>query len=299
MRKLALILLATGIFACNMTHFTAKTTDTVLQAAQPAFNQESDLQLAREAAPGQLKTVEGFLLASGGTDKIYIALLAEGYCSYTFGFVEDDWERLTLEHKDKLADPIADRAADLYLRCMNYGLKLLDPSWEKALYGPFDGWAKKVKSASADEIPGLFWTAFGLGSALNVSRGDIAMQAFLPKARVAFEQVAKMDPGFYQGGADMALGLLNTALSKDLGGDPEAGKKHFERSIELTHGKFLLPMVLEAMAYGQAVNDEKFFHDTLVKVLETSPAIWPDQRLANEIAHEKAERYLAHEKELF
>ena len=41
------------------------------------------------------------------------------------------------------------------------------------------------------------------------------------------------------------------------------------------------------------------FHDTLVKVLETPPSIWPEQRLANEIAHRRARRYLKQEKELF
>jgi hypothetical protein len=36
-----------------------------------------------------------------------------------------------------------------------------------------------------------------------------------------------------------------------------------------------------------------------VKVLETPPSIWPEQRLANEIAHRRARRYLKQEKELF
>jgi len=36
-----------------------------------------------------------------------------------------------------------------------------------------------------------------------------------------------------------------------------------------------------------------------VKVLETPPSVWPEQRLANEIAHRRARRYLSHEKELF
>jgi hypothetical protein len=55
------------------------------------------------------------------------------------------------------------------------------------------------------------------------------------------------------------------------------------------------------MAYriGLQTNDQKFFHENLVKVLETPPSVWPEQRLANEIAHRRARRYLSHEKELF
>ena len=64
-------------------------------------------------------------------------------------------------------------------------------------------------------------------------------------------------------------------------------------------GKFLLARTLMAYRVGLQTNDEKFFHDNLVKVLETPPSIWPEQRLANEIAHRRARRYLSHEKELF
>ena len=55
------------------------------------------------------------------------------------------------------------------------------------------------------------------------------------------------------------------------------------------------------MARTYAVINQKqdVFHDTLVEVLRTSPAIWPEQRLANELAHVKARRYLKQEKDWF
>jgi hypothetical protein len=45
--------------------------------------------------------------------------------------------------------------------------------------------------------------------------------------------------------------------------------------------------------------NRKLFHDQLVKVLQTAPSVWPEQRLANEVAHRRARRYLTIEKELF
>ena len=52
------------------------------------------------------------------------------------------------------------------------------------------------------------------------------------------------------------------------------------------------------MAYrvGLQTNDRKFFHEQLKIVLETPPSVWPEQRLANEVAHRKARRYLTHER---
>jgi TRAP transporter T-component len=57
--------------------------------------------------------------------------------------------------------------------------------------------------------------------------------------------------------------------------------------------------VFYARRYAVAVQNRELFHKSLVEVLQTDPAVWPDQRLANEIAHRKARRYLKREKEWF
>ncbi len=48
-----------------------------------------------------------------------------------------------------------------------------------------------------------------------------------------------------------------------------------------------------ARIYAVTVRDEALFTRLLIEVLRTSPAVFPEQRLANEIAHRKARRYLA------
>jgi len=45
--------------------------------------------------------------------------------------------------------------------------------------------------------------------------------------------------------------------------------------------------------------DKRALLAQLKQVLETPPSVWPEQRLANEVAHRRARRYLSHEKELF
>jgi hypothetical protein len=156
-----------------------------------------------------------------------------------------------------------------------------------------------VKQADEDQVAGMFWTAFGLAGAININRDDIELVAYLPKARLLFERVVALDEGFHHASAHMALGLLFTSQSAAVGGNPERGRKHFERAIQLTKGRFLMPRVLYAMTYGTMQQNQKFFHDGLMAVLRTSPAVWPEQRLANELAHLRARRYLAYEKELF
>lgn len=301
MRSFALLLLATSsslLAACNMVAFTTNTTSKVLEVASPALNQESDYDFAKAAAPASLKTVEGFHLASPDNE-VLITILARGYCEYTFGFIEFDMMQAGAAGNDEMEQHLAKRATGMYLRCMNYALQLLGSSWEKALHGDDKGWEAKVKGAGKGDVTGLYFTALGLVSAINMNKDDIEMVAYLNKAKIAFDRVVQLDPNFYNGGAYMALGMLHSARPPALGGDPAMGKQMFEKASAVTNGKFLLPKVLMGYAVGRITNDREFFHKTLVQVLETSPAIFPENRLANEIAHLRAKFYLAHEKEYF
>ena len=293
--------LAVAVAGCSATRFAADQTADVLAIAAPALDQESDVELARAAAPGQLKTVEGFYLASP-ENKVLITILAKGYCEYTFGFLENDIEVLTMSGRVDDAVPLVKRATGLYQRCMGYGLKLLGGSWAKAFAGDIPSLLARIEKVDdADMVPGLFYTALGLASTVNLNRDNIDFILYMPIAEALFEKVVKLDPGYYDGGSFMALGLAYVALGEALGGKERVaqGKAHFEEAIRRTGGKYLIPKVLFAVGYGRATNNVKFFHDTLVEVLETPPSIWPEKRLANELAHIRARRYLALEKEWF
>jgi hypothetical protein len=93
--------------------------------------------------------------------------------------------------------------------------------------------------------------------------------------------------------------MVYSAASEQFGGNAKIASEEFQKALQITGDKFLLARVLWAYRVGKMTNDRKLFHDQLVKVLETDPAIWPEQRLANEVAHRRARRYLSHEKELF
>ena len=299
MQRLAAIVLGVCVAGCNMVRIATNQTADVLAVAAPSMAMESDVDLAREAAPGQLKTIEGFWLASPHNRKL-IRLLAQGYCEYAFGFLDSDLEALTMAGRDdEQTTKLRKRATGLYQRCMTYGLKLLDRSWQQALEGDLVAFRAKVARAGKGHVEGMFFTALGLASAINLNRDNLEMVAALPRAKLMFERIVQLDEKFYNAGAHMVLGMLYSAQGASVGGNPAKGREHFDRAIALTGGKFLMPKVLKAQTYAVMVNDRKLFHDSLVEVLDTPPTIWPEQRLANELARLRANRYLAHEDELF
>src|SRR5262245_17671038 len=121
MRLLALSVSTALLASCALPENLAfKSTSKILARAQPGLQQESDYELARTAIPGALKTVEGFWVA-GPPDEARDRLeriLAEGYCQYGTGFVEDDWE-LAKFNKDLAATEYHNtRSTHIFTRCL-------------------------------------------------------------------------------------------------------------------------------------------------------------------------------------
>lgn len=296
--------LAPAASGCDMGKFTVNTTSKVLARAQPAIRQEADYEMAARAIPASLKTVEGFHVVNPDNETL-TRILAEGYCQYATGFVEDEWEMAEMQKRFDDADYHSQRATKMFLRCMGYGLELLGGDWSKAISGDVESFRQKVAGTDADQRDGMLWTAIGLAGAINQNKDDIALISHLPKARALLERLVQLDDA--EGDRDpatralphIALASMSVAMSKAMGGNPDLGAKHFQRAMELTQNKFLLAKVFYARRYAVAVQNRELFRKSLVEVLRTDPAIWPDQRLANEIAHRKARRYLKQEKEWF
>jgi hypothetical protein len=289
---------------CDMGKLTVNTTSKVLARAQPSIKMESDYELAARAMPGTLKTVEGFWVVNPENEKL-TAILMEGYCQYGTGFVEDEWEIADIAKDFDRKEELSARATKMFTRCMNYALLALGKKWQEGIFAEFDQVKKLVDSAGGDERNALMWAAIGLGSTINQNKDKPEIFSMLPVAKMMLEKVAALDakslpsdPAF-AALPQIALGMLNSATSTQLGGDPKKAEAHFMKALELTGDKFLLARVLYARRVGVMTQNRKLFHDNLVKVLQTAPSVWPEQRLANEVAHRRARRYLKIEKELF
>jgi hypothetical protein len=322
MRHLAyLLLLASSACGGFLRHAAAGTTAEILVMAQPSLQQESDYEMAARAIPGALKTIEGFYVADA--QEPLREILAEGYCQYANAFVEDEWELAKFDHRRADEANANVRASKMFTRCLNYSLLKLGPVFEKELYGKTDAALAAVAAVKLGQRTPLMWVGLGLGGVINHNLDRPDAVAYLAVVKAILEHVIALDKA-HRGEIDgtkkqpcdapctvrlalphIALGLVYTAAGAQFGGDPKLATEHFQTALRITadaahpDGRMLLARVLLAYRVGLATNDRKLFHEQLVKVLQTDPAIWPEQRLANEVAHRRAKRYLSHEKELF
>jgi tetratricopeptide (TPR) repeat protein len=291
---LALLLVA----SCN--RFTVWLTTPVMERGSRSFQAEADLEIARAAAPGQLKSADG-LLESDPHNRILLTLLARGFLELAFGFVEDDLEATPPDQSDR-RQALAARATALYDRALGFALRLIDTR-HRGFSGALSRDAAAVTAAARtlgqESLPGLVFAGMALASAVDLNRDVLGRVVDLPKAIALLERAVAIDPRFYYGGAAMTLGLIYASQPAARGGRPELARRYFEQAIAASDGKYLLSRVELARAYAVAAGDRALFESTLQSVLATPASVLPSARLANEIARRRAARYLAHASEYF
>jgi len=273
----------------------------ILHAALPALEVEEDFEIARNAIPAQLKLIEGFLESSPNNHDL-LELLARGWGNYAFGFIEDGIEEVKNSDPDR-AEVLTTRGRKLYLRGMEYGLRLLaldDDRFPAVMDQSPEALEAVLQSIhDPDLVPALFWTGFGLAGAVNLGRDQPTLIVRLPQVELIFKRVQELDERFFYAGPHLALGSFYASRIALFGGNLEKGRDHFERGIQLTNGTFLMHKVLYALYYAHHTQNRELFEQLLTEVVDTPNNILPEQRLANVIAQRRAQRYLSWADDLF
>lgn len=277
-RQLGLWVLIMGLSGCATGQMVARMASSLVEGQTRAIYEESDLELAERALPAGLKMMEGMAHQDPG-NRTLLLTLAEGFCNYAFGFVED-------------TDP--ERAAGLYLRGRDYAVRALAQAGgpEDLTALGLEDFRKTVASLKAPQMPALYWTGRCWAGWLMLSLDDLEALAAISKLEIAMNRVLAWDETFDEAGPHLFFGSFYGGRSRMLGGNPDKARKHFERALELTGKKFLIPYLLYARLVAVQTQDKALFERLLQTLLEAPPDALPSRRLANEIARRKARRLL-------
>lgn len=264
MKHLALALVALTGCASFIDNKAASSTLKILAKSQEAAARLGDVQLAREALPGGILQLEAFALAYPD-HKQFRVMHADAVCNYAVAFVFDDWEEASLTNRTQDATKIAARLDGLLATCVS---------------------ANKALPASTRSD---LWLA--MVGAVQLAVAPLANVARLSDIKSALAKVATAKPGFSNSDAELLLGTLESATYRLFGGND--GKNRFDAARKQTGGKVLNVEVMFARAIAVADKDRDLFVTTLERVIATDTTKWPELRLANELAKQKARRYLA------
>jgi tetratricopeptide (TPR) repeat protein len=293
-----LLMLATG--GC-IQRIAVNQTIEALDEGAVVMNRESDPAFARQALPSQLKTFEALLVNSPGNDRL-LERLAEGYFSYAFGFLEQDLAEAQIALDDQARiDELTDRAIDHYRRARDYGFRRLDnPEFRQAATNlEVDRVEELLAEMDEDDVPGLFWTAYAWGSWINRAQQDPDTVAALPVVERMMRRVVELDASYQDWGAHTFFGVYYASRPEAAGGDPEKAKQHFETALEQAGDRNLMIPFLYGRYYGAQTQNRELFDRMMQKVETADLGEYPDRRLNNELARDRAEFWTEHADELF
>jgi hypothetical protein len=269
--------------------------------AAPTYDSESDPVLAEQAAAGNLKMMEG-LLEVTPDDAELLLLTSRSFTSYAFGFIEEEVEIADEQYDFETKAALVKRAVGFYERGREYGMRWIAQKrsdFSGAVDRDLDSLAAALQEFTREDVPGLFWTAYAWGSIINLQQSEPARLAELSKVEVMMERIRELDETFFFGGAHLFYGTFYGSRPEMLGGDPARSKKHLERAIEITGGRYLMAKYLLAKFYAVQTQDRELFETTLREIIDAPSDLFPEQRLANELAKRRARRMLERVDDLF
>ncbi|MDD3327988.1 MAG: TRAP transporter TatT component family protein [Zoogloea sp.] len=253
---------------------------------------ETDLELARDAAPYHLKLSEAVLRAQPGHAGL-AAATAAGFTQYAYAFVAFEADRLDATDA-RAADSLRRRAARLYQRGRDHALAALEarqPGFAATLAQP--GAALRLE---ADDIPLAYWGAAAWGGLISLSKDAPDTVADLPLAIRLAEHAWRTDPGFGDGMLASLMGSFEVARP---GGSPARAAELFDDAIRLSGGRSAGAWVAKAEGIAQPAGDKAAFVALLQQALAVPDAAGSPHALANEVMRRRARWLLGNADDLF
>lgn len=294
---------ALSLSACNINKIVADGTGDLLEEGSPALDGFWDYEIAGYGVASAIIQLETFHHVSKDNEKLAM-VLAKAYVGYAQGWVENEYEAAFQAGDFDKADRLRQRARNLYLRARNLGLhamRVRDDGIDEVIKAVDETTLPKYLADNyVDKIDAapIFWTGLAWGAAINMSLDQPDLIADLPLVKPFIERARELDDMYFNGAAYIALGTIEASFPPALGGDPEKGKDWFERGLERTERKNHLLQVMYARSYCVNTRNTELFFKLLNEVIEAGDA-GDAFRLSNKVARLRAERYLAHAKELF
>jgi hypothetical protein len=287
----------------------------VFEDAGPLTTREKNWNTFRESTPANLKLTE-ILYLQDENNMPLLAQLVRGYAGYAYAVSE------TLLLQDELAgvenSPWKREAISHYTKAFDYGLTYLEKRQVKrsdVLNLDEVKLSKKLKyELGKKDIIALLYTAQAWGSLINLQKDNVALVSQVPKVKVLFDEVCKMDPEIDNGVCDIFYAQYEASRPRMLGGNPEKAKELFAAAIQkhpmhllmrTSYIQYSIVPAMDAEAYDKeasALRTEfaKFEDLNRDDLQDHSPyKSVPELNLYNAIAKKRFDIFEQHKKKIF
>ena len=238
---------------------------------------QNDPEMVRDGAPAYILLLDS-LLQGSPDDPTLLAAAANLYASYGAVFAVEP-----------------ERASRLTQRARNYSKKAMcisfPPScgWDDMTYEQYEASLTELRDEHADVV-----YAYGVSSLayIRAHSDDWNALARLPHMEALLTRYLDIADGESEGTVYTYLGILATLRPPALGGEPEKGRRYFERAIDIADGHDLSAKVEYARGYARPLY-ERELHDRLLQEVLAAEPEFPGYTLTNVLAQRDATELLS------
>ncbi len=248
-----------------------------------AILSQDDPETVRQGVPAYLIMLDSMVLSSPD-DASTLQASASLYSAYAGLFAQspEQAKRLATKARQQARKALCTRVRDV---CLHDS-------------GPLDEFQTSLTSVDKSDIAYLYTYGAAWATWVQANKGDWNAVADVPRIESIMLRVAALNENYEWGRAHLYLGVINSQLPPTLGGQPEKGRAHFEKAIELSGGQDLIAKVELARNYARLVFDKEL-HDRLLNEVFTTETTIPNLTLSNTMAKEVARELLATSTEYF
>ncbi len=241
-----------------------------------AMLNQDDPEIVRDGAPAFLMMLDGFVEQSP-EDPALLAAASELYAAYGVVFVDQP-----------------ERSKKLTARAREYGRRALCVTEDSACgiwNQPYEEFVADLDGLGAADAAALYTFSLSSLAFIQAHSDEWGAMARLPEARASMLRVQELDPEYRPAKIEHYLAVLNTIRPPALGGDFEAGKRHFEKAMSLSGDRDLSIKVDYARYYARTLYERELHDRLLNEVLKADPR-HPGLVLMNTLAQSEARALL-------
>jgi hypothetical protein len=163
---------------------------------------------------------------------------------------------------------------------------------------PYDEFVTQLEQLDRRQVPALY--TFGLSwiAWIQAHSDDYAALAKLPQTQAVLWRVQELDRSYEEANIEHYLAVLNTIRPPALGGDFDAGLRHFEQALRVSGGRDLSIKVNYARYYARTLYNREL-HDRLLGDVLAADPVEPGLTLFNTLAQDDARELLASAEDYF
>lgn len=294
---LGLLIALAALPGCSIRMKAINMVGNALSESGTTFSSDDDPELVKAAVPFGLKLEESLLAQSPRHQGLLFAACS-GFTQYSYAFVQMEADYVEAQDLQRATD-MRVRAKKLYLRAREYGLRDFEvqfPGFREGLKADADKWLART---AKKHVPLLYWTAASWGAAFAIDIADSQLSADQPIIEKMMRRALALDETWGQGSIHDFF-ISWEAGHASMGGSMEKAREHYKRSMELSKGQRISPLISLAESVLVPQQNKKEFETVLDEAaafdVEKST---PEQKLANVIAGRRAKWLLSRVDELF